>query len=254
MAGTKNIYFVTDAHLGSLAFDSRENEKKLCRWMDHIRQDCEALYILGDMMDFWYEYKRVVPKGYVRFFGRLAEFVDAGIPVYWSAGNHDIWLFRYLQEEIGVVVYHQPILVEWHGKKFFIDHGDGLGDSTFGTHFLSAVFKSKVAQWLFSHLLHPDAALSFGLRWSRHSFEKRKKEDSTAYLGEDKEYLLRFAKEYAQTHPENTPDYYVFGHRHILLDMQLANKSRVIILGDWINEFSYGLFDGTDFLVEHYEE
>ncbi len=250
----KKYYFVSDAHLGSLAAPSLEREKKLVRWMETIRPDCQALFMLGDMIDFWYEYDYVVPKGYTRFFGQLASFCDAGIPVYWFAGNHDMWLYRYVQEEIGVQVLFGPYETTLLGKRFFMAHGDGLGDNSFGSRFLHAFFHSRLNRFLFSHLLPPSWGMRFGQAWSRHSFNKRKKENTQQYLGEDKEHLIAFAKKDIAEKQDDAPDYYVFGHRHILLDFQLANRSRLLILGDWIKEFSYACFDGENFDLLNFED
>ena len=253
----KKIYFVTDAHLGSTAgIPVRDNERRLVRWMDSIRPDCEALYLMGDMIDFWYEYRRVVPKGYARFFGKLAEFTDAGIPVRWFAGNHDIWLYSYVQDELGVEVIRQPMETLIKGHRFFLDHGDGLGDPHLGTRFLAWFFNNRFNQWLFSNLMPANLGMKLGNAWSRHSFEKRKCDGSAGYLGEDKEYLVAFAKQHsaqAAAGGRPVPEYYVFGHRHIVLDLQLASGSRVLIVGDWIKEFTYGVFDGDSFEIRSWE-
>lgn len=265
---TKRYYFVTDAHFGSLAHPSKERELKMLRWLDSIQADCEALFLMGDMIDFWYEYPYVVPKGFTRFFGKLAQFTDAGIPVYWFAGNHDIWLYSYVQDELGVKVLHEPCEMQLFGKRFFLAHGDGLGDKSFSSRFLHWFFRSRVNQFLFTHLLPTSWGMRFGQAWSKHSYNKRKKEDVQQYLGEDKEHLIAFAKEDVARRQEEAaapdsdearnaltiPDFYVFGHRHIVLDFCLANGSRVLILGDWISEFSYGVFDGEFFDILHFEE
>ncbi len=246
-------YFVSDAHLGSWALqDKLANEKKLVRWMDSIKPDCEALYLMGDMIDFWFEYKQAVPKGYARFFGKIAEFTDGGIPVYWFAGNHDIWLFDYVQQELGVVVYFQDTEVVIQGKKFYLAHGDGLGDPSKQFRVLRGIFHSKVNQKLFKWL-HPDLGLSFGLKWARHSRMKREYNPET-YLGEDKEYLIQFSKKHLAVKAADAPDFYIYGHRHILLDLMLSAKSRIIILGDWFRLFTYASFDGTNFELLSFEE
>ena len=252
MDSHKKIYFVTDAHLGMRTdVPVAENEKKLVRWLSSIQAGCGALYMLGDMIDFWYEYKEAVPKGFVRFFGKLAEFTDAGIPVYWFAGNHDLWLFNYVQQEMGIVVYREAQELEILGKRFYMAHGDGLGYAPFNLRLMNTIFHSPFFQALF-RLLHPDLGIGFGLKWSRHSYYKRKTME-LEYLGEDKEHLVKFAKEHL-ANAKTAPDFYIFGHRHILLDLQLSQDSRLIIPGDWIREFSYASFDGRDFLLEHFEE
>jgi UDP-2,3-diacylglucosamine hydrolase len=246
-------YFVSDAHLGSWAFrDKRTNEKKLVRWMDGIKADCEALYLLGDMIDFWYEYKYAVPKGFNRFFGKIAEFTDQGIPVHWFCGNHDIWLYSYVQEELGVTVHKGPLEVILHGKKFFLAHGDGLGDPTFGYKALHHIFHNKLNQRLFS-FLNPRLGLWFGLKWAKHSRLKRG-DGPEEYLGEDQEFIVQFAKEQARSAGPDAPDFYVFGHRHILLDLMISSKTRIIILGEWFRLYSFGSFDGTNFMLEMYED
>jgi len=246
-------YFVTDAHLGSLAYKDRlSNEKKLVHWMDSIKPDCEALYMLGDMIDFWYEHQLVIPKGYARFFGKIAEFTDTGIPVYWFTGNHDVWLFDYVQSELGVTVYTGPIETVIHGKKFYMAHGDGLGDPSLQFRLLRILFHNKFCQKLFS-TLHPRQSIGLGLAWAKHSRLKREA-NPEEYLGEDKEYLIQFSKKHAAENGENAADYYLFGHRHILVDLMISPKSRVIILGDWIKIFSYGVFDKEGFRIELFEK
>jgi len=246
-------YFATDAHLGSLAFkDKFENEKKLVRWMDSIKADCEALYFLGDMIDFWFEHKLVVPKGYARFFGKIAEFSDAGIPVYWFAGNHDVWLFDYVQKELGVTVYTGPVEKIIHGKKFYMAHGDGLGDPDPMFRILRLLFHSHFCQKMFA-ALHPRNSIGLGLAWAKSSRLKRQAFPEK-YLGEDKEYLIQFSKRQVAEKGEHAADFYIYGHRHILVDLMISQKSRVIILGDWIKLFSFGTFDENGFQIHLFEE
>lgn len=245
-------YFVTDAHLGSLAFaDKYENEKKLVKWMDSIRDDCEALYMLGDMIDFWYEYKLAVPKGFVRFFGKIAEFTDSGIPVYWFTGNHDLWLFDYVQKELGVTVLKDSLETELYGKKLYLAHGDGLGDPSLNFRVLRAIFHNRFCQILFS-AINPRIGLAFGLKWAKASRLKREREPEV-FKGEDKECLVKFSKEHSAKAGDNAPDYYVFGHRHIILDLQITPKSHLLILGDWFCNFSYGIMDENGFEIRKYE-
>jgi len=246
-------YFVSDAHLGSLAFGNRSDlEKKLVRWMDSIKSDCEALYFLGDMIDFWYEYKMVVPKGYARFFGKIAEFTDSGIPVYWFAGNHDIWLFHYVQDELGVKVINGIYQTNLYGKKILMAHGDGLGDSSVKFRIIRSIFHNRLCQILFS-TIHPRLSMAFGLNWAKHSRFKRGDGPET-YLGEDNEHLVQFAKKHSGETGDKAPDLYIFGHRHIILDLGITRKSRVIILGEWFYHFSYGILDENGFVINKFEE
>lgn len=245
-------YFVSDAHLGSLAFSNRkEYEKKLVRWMDSIKSDCEALYLLGDMIDFWYEYKMVVPKGYVRFFGKIAEFTDSGIPVIWFAGNHDIWLFNYIQDELGVKVIKDIYETTLYGKKVLMAHGDGLGDPSVNFKIIRSIFHNRFLQILFS-TIHPRLSIAFGLNWAKHSREKRGDGPET-YLGEEKEHLVQYSKNHAAKAGNDAPDFYIYGHRHILLDLGITSKSRVIILGEWFYHFSYGVLDENGFEINTFE-
>lgn len=250
---TVKTYFVSDTHLGSLAFtNNRDNERKLVRWLDRIKPDCEALYLMGDMIDFWFEYKRVVPKGYVRFFGKIAEFTDSGIPVYWFAGNHDIWLFSYVQQELGVNVISDVIETTLHGKKVLLAHGDGLGDPSISFKLLRSIFHSRTCQRLFK-MINPYFGIGFGMQWAKHSRLKRGPGPET-YLGEEKEHLVLYAKQDAARRGNEAPDYYIFGHRHILLDLSISVKSRVIILGEWFYHYSYGVLDDNGFELFTFDE
>lgn len=256
MEESKKVYFASDAHLGSDLFgDPLEREKKLVRWMDMIKPTAKALYLVGDMFDYWFEYRDVVPKGYVRFIAKMAEFVDDGIPVFLFVGNHDIWMFDYFQKEVGATVIDGTYETEMDGKRFFLSHGDGLGDPSRSFRFLRAVFRNKVCQVLYKSI-HPRLTVPFGYAWSRNSRAKKLKASNngtvqeTQYMGEDKEHLVLFAKEYVKTHPV---DFFVFGHRHIELNLMISPQSRVVILGDWLTHFSYGVWDGENFCMEVFE-
>lgn len=220
--------------------------------MDLIKPDCEALFLMGDMIDFWYEYKLVVPKGFVRFFGKIAEFTDAGIPVYWFTGNHDIWLYSYVQQELGVTVLKDNYETKLYGKKVLMAHGDGLGDPSVQFTLLRKIFHNRVCQILFS-TIHPRIAMGFGLLWAKHSRLKRGP-GPERYLGEDREHLVLFAKGHAAQAGDNAPDYYIFGHRHIMLDLSIDRKSRLIILGEWFYLFSYGVMDEQGFELCTFED
>lgn len=246
------IYFLSDAHLGSLAIPhGRMQERRLVRFLDEIKPTAEAVYLLGDMFDFWYEYRHAVPKGYTRFLGKLSELTDSGIEVHYFTGNHDIWAYEYLEKECGVILHHHPLTLHLYGKTFFLAHGDGMGDPDKSFKFIRSIFHNKICQFLFSWL-HPDIGISFGMQWAKHSRIKHDMEGEPAYMGEDKEHLVLFAKQYLATHPDI--DYFIFGHRHIELDLVLPGNSRVMILGDWITQFTYAVFDGERIFIENYEE
>lgn len=246
----KRIYFVSDAHLGSqLVTDPKAHEQKLVRWLDLIKEDASELYLLGDIFDFWFEYKTVVPKGFTRFLGKLGELSDKGIAIHYFTGNHDMWTFGYLEKEIGLTVHYQPQIVEWCGKKLFLAHGDRLGDHSLSVKFIQAIFHNKFCQRLFA-CIPPGIGLSFGLGWSKSNRTKPKRKEYGGYLGEDRECLVKFAKAYSEN---EKIDFFIFGHRHILLDLMLKNESRICILGDWYTQFTYGVFEDGNFYLDHFE-
>ena len=245
------IYFFSDIHLGSSVFnDSHEREKRLVRWLDSIKGEAKALYLLGDIFDFWFEYRQVVPRGFTRFLGKLAELSDAGIEIHYFTGNHDIWVYDYLPQEIGLILHKEPFVTEIAGKTFYLAHGDGQGNYSFMFKLLRRIFYNRICQFLF-HLLHPDLGIKLANLWANHS---RRKElvRPVPYLGEEKEHLVVYAKSYIKMHPET--DYLIFGHRHILLDLMLTPKNRMMIIGDWLQHFSYAVFDGKELILEKIEE
>ncbi len=235
----KKVYFLSDAHLGNASSD----EGRLVSFLDSIKGSAKAVYMLGDMFDFWYEWRRVVPKGFVRFLGKLAVFVDSGVEWHYLIGNDDIWAGDYLERECGVILHRGPITVEIDGKRFFLAHGDGLHEPSKGFLFIRSIFHSRVCQWLFSNLLHPDVAMWFGMTWARKSREKHSGDGELPYQGEDKEPLVLFAKEHMRT--VGGCEYYIFGHRHIELDLMLRRDVRMMILGDWISQFTYVEWGGS---------
>ena len=248
----KNVYFLSDAHLGSLAIPhNRTQERRLVRFLDSIKDKAAAIYLLGDMFDFWDEYKYVVPKGYTRFLGKLSELTDNGIEIHFFTGNHDIWTYGYLEKECGLIVHHKPITTEIFGKIFFLAHGDGLGDPNNQFKLLRKMFHNRTCQILLN-AMHPRWGMALGLDWAKHSRLKRIDGKETPYLGEDKEYLVNFTKDYLKTH--NNIDYFIYGHRHIKLDLKLNDKARMIILGDWIWQYTYAVFDGEHLYLEDYIE
>ena len=245
------VYFLSDAHLGSLATaDKRGQERRLVSFLDSIKDNAAAIYLLGDMFDFWNEYRHVVPKGYTRFLGKLSELTDRGIEVHYFTGNHDIWTYGYLEEECGVIVHRKPATVTINGKVFYLAHGDGLGDPDRKFRFLRAVFHNRLCQRLLN-FAHPWWGMQLGLGWAKHSRLKRDDGKEPPYMGEDKEYLVQYAKQMMQQRPDI--DFYVFGHRHIELDLMLSQKARVIILGDWLWQFTYAVFDGEHLSLDSYD-
>ncbi|MBQ6652570.1 MAG: UDP-2,3-diacylglucosamine diphosphatase [Prevotella sp.] len=248
----KSVYFLSDAHLGSLAIQHRRmHERRLVRFLDDIKEKAAAVYLLGDMFDFWNEYRYVVPKGYTRFLGKLSEMTDMGVEVHYFTGNHDIWTYGYLERECGVILHREPLTTEIYDKVFFLAHGDGLGDESRKFRFLRSMFHNRTCQRLLNSV-HPRWGMAFGLNWARNSYEKHKQTDQPAYMGEEREQLVVFTKHYMESHPD--VDYYLYGHRHIELDLVLSRKARMLILGDWITKFTYAVFDGEHLYMEQYIE
>ena len=248
----KNVYFLSDAHLGSLAIPhGRTQERRLVRFLDSIKEKASAVYLLGDMFDFWNEYRYVVPKGYSRFLGKLSELTDNGVEVHFFAGNHDLWTYGYLEEECGVIVHKAPVTTEIYGKVFFLAHGDGLGDPDNKFKILRKLFHNRTFQRL-QNFVHPRWGMALGLNWAKHSRLKRADGKEVPFMGEDKEFLVRFARDYKRSHPNI--DYFLFGHRHIELDLPIDKSTRMLILGDWIWQFTYAVFDGEHLFLGEYVE
>ena len=249
----KKTFFISDAHLGSRATQNPlEQEKHLCRFLDEIKPQAESLYMLGDIFDFWFEYRNVVPKGFTRLLGKLSELTDAGIAVHFFTGNHDIWCKNYLTKECGVIMHYEPEVVEIEGKTFFLAHGDGLGDKSRSFKFLRGIFHNPFCQWLF-RWLHPDLGLPFGLNWAKNSRIKHMQGGTEAdppYMGENHEPLVLFAKQYIKEKPET--NYLIFGHRHIELDLMLTRQNRLLILGDWITQFTYAEFSDGELTLKNF--
>jgi UDP-2,3-diacylglucosamine hydrolase len=243
----KKTYFISDIHLGfPNETESRAREKLLVQWLDEVRKDADAIYIVGDLFDFWFEYGKAIPKNFARAIGKLAELADAGIKIHLFTGNHDLWMFGYFTEELGIPVYHKPIRIEIQGKKFFIGHGDGLGPGDNGYKFLKKIFTNPVCRFLFKWL-HPDIGIALAHYWSRESrFADGIQEE---YKGSDKEWLLIYSKEQEAKHHH---DFFIFGHRHLPLDIQINPQSRYINLGDWLTYNSYAVFDGNNFELKSF--
>jgi len=244
----KKTYFASDLHLGIPSHsESLIREKLFVSWLDKARKDANAFFLLGDIFDFWFEYRRVVPRGYTRLLGKISELTDQGIPVHFFTGNHDIWVFDYLPRETGIILHRNSFQWESNGKKFYLSHGDGLGPGDRSYKILKTIFTNRTLQWLFARL-HPNFALWLAAKLSEDS---RLSGVSTDFLGEDKEYLIQYA--YHILEKENF-DYFIFGHRHIPLDFKLRNGSRFIFLGDWINHFTYGVFDEQGFSLKPFKD
>ena len=261
----KPVYFLSDAHLGCLALQHRRTqERRLVNFLDSIKDTAGAVYLLGDIFDFWYEYKTVVPRGFTRLLGKLSELTDLGVEVHFFVGNHDLWQDNYLAEECGVQLHRKASTIEIGGKVFFLAHGDGLGTRDWKFRTLRAFFHSRICQVLFSSL-HPRWGIAFGRQWARHSQLKHQRDGEPSFMGEEREELIVFSREYLRTHPE--VNYFVFGHRHIELnvaltsplthlqaDSEIHDTPQVLIIGDWISRFTFARFDGKSLTLHNYVE
>ena len=245
----KKIYFASDFHLGAPDFDSSlVREKKIVRWLEEIKNDAHSIFLMGDIFDFWFEYKQVIPRGHTRILGKLSELCDHGMDIHVFTGNHDMWIFDYLPKETGVKVHREPIAREWNGVKFYIGHGDGLGPGYHGYKFIKKVFSSELCQWLFARL-HPNFGIGLANFWSRKS-RKSRAENDKIFLGEDKEWLVMYSKEVLQ---KEHYDHFIFGHRHMPLEIQISENSKYTNLGDWISQFNYGEFDGSQMSLKTFD-
>ena len=243
------LYFASDFHLGAGGYlSSREREERLVRWLDMIRADAAEVYLMGDVFDFWFEYKSVVPRGYIRFLGKLAQLADAGIKLYFFKGNHDMWMFDYFEKELGATIITNELEIERNGKKFYLHHGDGLGPGDKMYKFLKKIFRSRVCQWLFARL-HPNLGVGIANYWSTHSRIAGQK--NVQRINTEQEWLVIYSRQLLKSGFYN---YLIFGHRHLPLDIQLNQDSRYINLGEWVNYNSYAVFDGQDLTLHHFEE
>lgn len=246
---SKKIYFLSDFHLGAPDYDtSLAREKKIVSFLDDIRKDAAVVFIIGDLFDFWFEYKNVVPKGYVRILGKLAELTDSGIPVHFFVGNHDMWMKDYFQKELNIPVYYEPVTFEFNEKKFLIGHGDGLGPGDHRYKFLKKIFRNPVAKALFG-AMHPSWGIGLANYFSRKSRAATGSSDQR-FLGEENEWLIVYCKEMLK---KAYYDYFIFGHRHLPIDFKLSENSTYINTGDWIKYNSYAVFDGTQTTLCYYD-
>ncbi len=240
MSQREKIYFASDIHLGLPNYkESLKREKRFVQWLDTIKHDAKEIILLGDIFDFWFEYKRAIPKGFTRFLGKLCEITDSGVPVHFFTGNHDMWIFDYLPEETGIILHKEPIVKEYSGKKFYLAHGDGLGPGDNSYKLLKKIFASKFSQWLFARF-HPNIGIWIANTWSTHSRYSR---ETTPFEGEEKEWLILYSKKLLKS--ENY-DFMIYGHRHLPMDLRLNSHCRYINLGDWITHFTYAVFDGKN--------
>lgn len=250
MAQGGNTYFISDLHLGASYIGDRiERERKIVELLERMGEDAESLYLVGDILDYWFEYKTVAPRGYVRFLGVLAKLADQGVKITWLIGNHDIWMFDYLSKELGIEVVDGNMIREINGKKFFISHGDGLGRQKASFRFIRWLFRNRTAQKLYS-AIHPRWTVGFAYWWSAKNRDYDAKR-VPLYDGEIRENVEAWAKAYVADHPD--VDYIVMGHHHVMVEEAIDEKTKLIILGDWIYNFSYGIFDGKNFVLKQFE-
>lgn len=251
MSSSKNkIYFASDFHLG--APNEKESfirEKLVIAWLDEIKHDAKEIYLVGDIFDFWFEYRHAIPKGFVRFQGKIAELTDSGIQINVFTGNHDMFIFDYLPKELGFTLYRKPITKEYNGKKFFIGHGDGLGPGDRKYKIIKRFFASKFCQWAYARI-HPNLGLSFAFAWSRSSRKTNASYDEK-FHGEENEFLVLFCKDYVKQDP--SIDYFVFGHRHMPLEIKINEKSTYYNLGEWIKHNTYAVFDGEKLVMKSFK-
>jgi len=272
----KQIYFISDAHLGSRAMEHRRtHERRLVNFLDKIKEKAEAVYMLGDMFDFWFEYKEVVPKGFTRFLGKISELTDLGVEVHYFCGNHDMWMGDYLENECGVILHRSPATINIGDKVFYLAHGDTLrnGDNDWKTKLMFACFRSPTL-YRMAQMVPTTMFMNFGLNWAKSSrmkrsdggkdnpgfenaksivgYESAEGNGEEPYKGEDKESLVLYAKEYLKSHPE--VNFFIFGHRHIELDLMLSRDTRLLLMGEWMTLFTYAVWDGEHMFVDNFIE
>jgi UDP-2,3-diacylglucosamine hydrolase len=242
------IYFASDFHLGMHPeASSRQREKLVVEWLRSIEEDIQELWLLGDIFDYWFEYRKVVPKGFTRFLGKLAELSDSGVKIHIFSGNHDVWLFDYFPDQFGAEIHHHPLITKMGELTFYLSHGDGLTRKDKGYLILKSIFRSSFLQWLYARI-HPNGSAAFAQWWSKKS--RYSKEFVHPYKGDDQEEQIIFAKQFLVDHPDI--DLFLFGHRHVPFDVEIAPGKRAVCLGDWIENFTYGVYDGSSFRLEKF--
>jgi UDP-2,3-diacylglucosamine hydrolase len=249
LPNNKKIYFASDQHFGAPTAElSFPREQKFVAWLDEVKEDAEAIFLVGDLFDFWFEYKTVVPKGFVRVLGKLAEIRDSGIPIYFFVGNHDLWMEGYFEKELNIPVYHDNKEFTFGDKTFLIGHGDGKGPGDSGYKRMKKIFTNPFFKWLF-RWLHPD----IGVKLAQYLSVKNKLisgDEDVTFLGEDNEWLILYSKRKLETKHYN---YLIFGHRHLPMKVSVGENSEYVNLGDWISYFTYGVFDGETFEMKKHE-
>lgn len=244
------IYFASDFHLGTPDFTtSLERERKIVSWLNIVKKDATAIYLMGDIFDFWFEYKYTAPKGFTRFLGTVASIVDSGIPVHFFIGNHDMWMFDYLETELGVTIHRKQDVFKFGAKTFFLGHGDGLGPGDGKYKIIKRVFANPLSQWFFARV-HPNFSFMIANNWSRASRKKGK--EPQIFLGEDKEWLIAYCKR--KLAENNAINYFLFGHRHLPISHKIGEDSIYINTGDWLNHFTYAVFDGNNLELKKFEQ
>jgi UDP-2,3-diacylglucosamine hydrolase len=240
------IFFASDFHLGlPTGSDPMDREKRIVKWLNSVAPEATEIYLLGDVFDFWWEYKSVVPKGFTRFLGTISNLTDSGLPVHFFSGNHDMWIGKYLVDECGVIIHKQPVITNFNGKTFYLAHGEGLGTNDLGYKIILSVFRNKPLQKLYS-AIHPRIGLGIGHQWSLRS--RLGKGISLPFLGEEKEDLFRHSRNILE---KQKIDFFIYGHRHLPMIFKLDQGSTITILGDWIGEGVFAVWDGTDLVLNH---
>jgi UDP-2,3-diacylglucosamine hydrolase len=242
------IFFASDFHLGVPDYvSSLEREKIICNWLESIKAEAKEIFLMGDLFDFWFEHNYTAPKGYVRILGKIAEITDAGIPVHLFTGNHDMWMFGYLEKELNVKIHRNAILREFEGKKFYLAHGDGLGPGDRIYKIYKWFFISPFWQWCFARL-HPNFSMWLG-QWFSNTSRKNNRGKDKKYLGDDQEFLVQFCKQQLQ---KEYYDYFIFGHRHLPIDIRVGATSRYLNLGEWMNYRSYAVFENGKLELKYF--
>jgi UDP-2,3-diacylglucosamine hydrolase len=244
----KKLFFASDFHLGAPDHEqSRAREDRIVRWLEDIKHEAHTIFLLGDIFDFWFEYGKAIPKGFVRLQGKLANLTDSGIPVIMFTGNHDMWMFDYFPRELNIPIYRDVLALDVENKKLLIGHGDGLGPGDHTYKLLKRIFQNGLCQWLFARI-HPNTGITIANYWSQKSriSNTEKGEDQ---FNEESEYLVHYCRDMEKEHHF---DYYVFGHRHLPLDVKINDNSRYFNLGEWVNYNTYGVYDGNDFQLKTY--